>query len=87
MAQEVTDRVMKVIQPKFSKLLRNFAGVDSLFISEAASGRPGNERAVKIVKRSHFISSGMCLNQFFKRMSSTWKSFAFQSIVMCKLDL
>ena len=68
----------KVIQPIFASMLRNFNALEGLCISEIASDRLGNERGVKCVKHSGFISNGIGKNQSYERMNDVWKVFSFQ---------
>ena len=68
----------KAIQPIFASVLRNFNALEGLCISEIASDRSGNERGVKCVKHSGFISNGLEKNQSYERMNNVWKVFAFQ---------
>jgi hypothetical protein len=68
----------KAIQPIFSTMGFGFKGIEGLCIAEVASDRSGNERAVKCVKQSNFITDGLHSNQSFSRMNNVWKAFAFQ---------
>ena len=68
----------KVIQPIFSPMGFGFKGIEGLYIAEVASDRSGNQRAVKCVKQSNFITDGLHSNQSFSRMNKVWKAFAFQ---------
>jgi hypothetical protein len=74
----------KVTQPIFASLLRNFRGTEGLCIAEIASDRSGNERAVRCVKQSGYISRGIDRNQSFERMNNVWKAFSFQCNFMFK---
>ena len=67
-----------VIQPRFSKGNQNFKGIEGLCISEVASDRSGNERAVKCVKLSGYLADGAHKHQYFIRVNNVWKAFAFQ---------
>ena len=74
----------KVIQPIFASPLRNFRGKEGLCIAEIASDRSGNERAVRCVKQSGYISRGIDRNQSFERMNNVWQAFSFQCNFMFK---
>ena len=50
--QAALEQKQKVIQPIFASESRDFYSKESLCISEVASDRSGNERAVKFIKRS-----------------------------------
>ena len=67
-----------MIQPKFSKNGLAFAGMEGSCVSEVASHRLGNERAVMVLKRSKHISRGSGKVQYFRRVNCTWKSFLFR---------
>ena len=74
----------KIIQPIFASSERDFCGNESLCISEVASDRSGNERAVKCVKRSGYITKGLESHQSYKRMDKVWLAFLFQTNFMFK---
>ena len=68
----------RVVQPIFATESRSFTGQEGLCVSEVASDRSGNERAVKCVKLSGFLSTGADKSQSFVRLNDVWKAFAFQ---------
>ena len=82
--QHVLQNQQKIIQPKFSKDKNNFTGLEALCISEVASDRSGNERAVRCVKRSGCLAGGIKQNQSFDRVNDVWKAFGFQINFMHK---
>ena len=74
--QEAVRLDQHIIQPNFMNAKKGFKGEDVLCTAEVASDRSGNERAVKIVKRSAYITDGIAANQLFARMEKVVKAFS-----------
>ena len=80
--QHILRNNQKIIQPICSVDGRGLAGDEGLCISEVASDRSGNERAVKCIKQSDYLTNGLNHHQSFDRVNTVWKSFGFQSNFM-----
>ena len=59
-----------------------FSDADGLCISEMASDRSGNERAVRLAKLSKLIQYAMRIMQYFKRMNYFSNVFHFKHILL-----
>ena len=62
----------------FQKNKKFFTVSEGFCIAEVASDRSGNERAVKHVKLSSFLSDGLHHYQSFVRVNEVWTAFDFQ---------
>ena len=70
----------KAVQPIFASVMRSFNALEDLCISEIASDRSGNERGVKCVKYSVFISNSLKIIKATKRRTTFGKRFRFNAI-------
>jgi hypothetical protein len=68
-----------VIQPCFAKSDEKFEDTETLLGAAIASDRSGNERAVRVMKLSKFIKSGLQPNESAERLSDVWLCWGFMS--------
>jgi hypothetical protein len=67
-----------VLQPIFALADRKFNSSEVLHTSTVSSDRAGNERAVKYLKISDFMSKGLLYNESAVRLCDTWLAWGFQ---------
>ena len=70
------------LQPPASKSDRRFTGRQTLFAGKVASDRSGNERSVKVSKRSGLMDEGLKTGMSAKRFNDAWLNWAFISNFM-----
>jgi DDE superfamily endonuclease len=66
-----------VVQPTYMKSDRRFSQYDTLRTSSVAAVRAANERAVKYMKNSKYISSGLQANEGCVRLCNVWLCWGF----------
>jgi hypothetical protein len=71
-------------QPVWRESDRRFTRNETLLTATVATDRGGNERSVKVCKRSWYVSRGLQPNQCHKRLNNAWKTWAFQANFMFK---
>jgi hypothetical protein len=67
-----------VVQPNFAKSDERFNTYQTLRSASVAKIRAGNERAVRNVKNSKFISSGLKANESITRLCDVWLCWGYQ---------
>jgi hypothetical protein len=73
-----------VLQPIFAQHDRQFTTGETLHSATVATDRAGNERAVKYLKISKYIKTGLLTNESAVRMCDTWLAWGFQVNFMYK---
>jgi hypothetical protein len=68
----------KVIQPSFARSDQKFSSTEMLRSSAIARDRAGNERAVRLVKQSGYLHSGLKQNGNIHRLMDVWLCWGFQ---------
>jgi hypothetical protein len=71
-----------VIQPTFSIKHTKFTDYETIRTAAVAKDRSGNERGVRVMKLSDFISQGMLPNENTHKLSDVWRCWGFQSNFM-----
>jgi DDE superfamily endonuclease len=71
-----------VIQPVFAKKHERFTDHEMKISAAIAKDRSGNERGVRIMKLSGYISQGLLPNESVTRLSNVWLCWGFQSNFM-----
>ena len=56
---------------------RNFTSTDTLLSATVASDRSGNERAVRIMKQSHYVVKGLRPGANPVRLNMIWECWGF----------
>ena len=68
-----------MVQPVFMSSDRLVTASDTLTSACVASDRSGNERAVQVVKRSHYITKGLRSGGNPSRLNDVWESWSFMA--------
>jgi hypothetical protein len=76
-----------VIQPAFSKPKQRFTDRESGRSAMVAGDRSGNERAVRFMKLSGYVSQGKFPNECVDRLSDVWLCWGFQTNFMYRPTL
>jgi hypothetical protein len=71
-----------VVQPAFSKADRRFTAHESIRTAAVAKDRSGNERAVRVMKYSDYITNGLHQGGRADRMCDVWLAWGFQANFM-----
>jgi hypothetical protein len=72
------------LQPIFAEYDRHFTTWETLHTSSVASDRSGNERAVRYLKISDYVSKGLICNESVDRVCNTWLAWGYQVNFMYK---
>lgn len=83
-SQETARNHQFIIQPNFTNAAQKFKGEEILCIAEIASDRSANERGVRVLKRSAYITDGVESSASFERMEKVTKAFSFRCNFMFK---
>ena len=67
-----------VYQPTFASGTKRFTGSETLRSGATAAVRSGNERAVNIIKHSHYLSNGLRPFESVNDLCNVWLSWGFQ---------
>jgi hypothetical protein len=73
-----------VLQPIFAQSDRHFTTDETLLSSTVATDRAGNERAVRYMKISDYVSKGLLSSESVHRLCDTWLAWGFQVNFMYK---
>jgi hypothetical protein len=73
-----------VIQPSFAKSDQKFKDQETLQGALISSDRSGNERAVRMMKLSAYVKSGLQPNESAVRLSDVWLCWGFQTNFLYK---
>mmetsp|Transcript_399 Transcript_399/g.562 ORF Transcript_399/g.562 Transcript_399/m.562 type:complete len:152 (+) Transcript_399:825-1280(+) len=83
-SQEAARNHQFLVQPNFTNAAQRFKGEETLCISEIASDRSANERAVRVLKRSACITDGVESSASFESLEKVTKAFSFRCNFMFK---
>jgi hypothetical protein len=72
------------LQPTFAKSDTKFTGKETLSSAAIAADRAGNERAVRICKKSGMVKEGFREHSDFAVISDVWLAWSFQSNFLYK---
>ena len=72
------------LQPPSAKSDRRFRGKESIYAGAVARDRSGNERGVRVMKRSGLFKSGFKVGMSAKRFSDALLLWGFQANFMFK---
>jgi hypothetical protein len=72
------------LQPIFAEGDRHFTEWETLVISTVATDRSGNERAVRYLKISDYIKTGLITDEDVNGLCDTWLTWGFQVNFMYK---
>ena len=70
------------IQPPFAASDRKFTSDEMLVSASVAADRSGNERAVKLAKKSGLLKRGLKPSACPMRLNNVWMSWSFQANFM-----
>ena len=66
-----------VYQPTFAGGTKKFTGNQTLRSGATAAARSGNERAVKIIKLSHYLKNGLRPSESVVDLCDVWFAWGF----------
>jgi hypothetical protein len=72
------------LQPIFAEVDRHFTTLEVIHTSSVATDRSGNERAVRYLKISDYLSKGLITNESVERLCDTWLAWGYQVNFMYK---
>ena len=72
------------IQPIFARSDRRFMTRETIISASVATDRSGNERGVKLAKKSGFIKRGLTSAGSPERLNYAWLAWSFQTNFMFK---
>ena len=70
------------LQPPSAKSDKRFTGKQTVFAGSVAHDRGGNERAVRVCKRTGLASKGFLPGMSATRLNNAWRAFGFRANFM-----